>query len=219
MNDDKARQSTHLVLQRRKGKGLRMYFKKLWVMGSRRRRDRTWSSPSPTHASKTHLHVEQSHRTSTGYWPKTSDLQRGEKISTQLGSTHTQERRRQRGLDRTCALGRSCERGKVSTHWEVSSQWGDQLRQAGSLGGECRNRFAEAKAEKASALGSLQPEPLLLGREGVGALARASEGRPGEDWGWLGVVSHSRGSMGGGLGPPERQGTISGGTGGEGWAA
>ena len=50
-------------------------------------------------------------------------------------------------------------------------------------------------------------------------MARASEGRPGEDWGWLGVVSHSRGSMGGGLGPPERQGTVSGGTGGEGWAA
>lgn len=64
--------------------------------------------------------------------------------------------------------------------------------------------------------GSLQPEPLLLGREGVGALARASQGRPGEDWGWLGVVSHSQGSMG--LGPPERQGTVAGGTGGEGQA-
>ena len=116
-------------------------------------------------------------------------------------------------------MGQSCERGKVSTHWEVSSQWGDQLGQAGSLGGELRNRFAEATAEKASAPGSLQPEPLLLGREGVGASAQASEGRPGEDWGWLGVVSHSRGSIGGGLGPPERQGTVAGGTGGEGWAA
>ena len=71
----------------------------------------------PTNTSKIHLHVENSYRTPTEHWQKTSDFPKGKKISTYLGRAKEKRKNRDYRI-RTgpVPLGGSCEGGKVSTH-------------------------------------------------------------------------------------------------------
>lgn len=147
---------------------------------------------------------DDSHRTSTEYWQKTSDFQKARKSPhSSMAHTHTRERRGQRDLGRTCAPGRERRKRKGFHTPEVSSQRGDQLGQRGCPEEKAVTGLQRPKQRRPAPPGSLQPEPSPAGAGGVGALARASEGRPGGDWGWLGGVSHNRGSTGEAWAPRE----------------
>ena len=140
-----------------------------------------------------------SHRTPTECWQKTSDVPKGKKIPTYLGRAKEKRSNRDKRIGTGPApLGGSCEGGKVSTHKQAPSlaETGVGGGELQSHGGEHSNWGAEGKVERFPHRGSVptsthQPERLVCspaGRDGcgLGAEAWASEVRSqGEDWGWL----------------------------------
>ena len=77
-----------------------------------------WRSPfSPQIHQKCVHKWNNSYRTPTEYWQKTSHFPKGKKTPMYLGKgKRTKKKQRQKNRDRTCTFGGSCERGKVSTH-------------------------------------------------------------------------------------------------------
>ena len=121
-----------------------------------------------------------SYRTPTECWQKTSDFPKSKKISTYLGRAKgKRKKQRQKNRNGTCSSGRELWRWK-SFHTPGSpftggdgggrGQVGGKLR---SHGGERSNRGAEGKAERFLHRGSLpasthQPERLLCSPAVVG---------------------------------------------------
>ena len=71
----------------------------------------------PTNTSEIHLHVNNSYRTLTERWQKTSDLPKGKKLPTYLGRAKEKRKNRDKRIGTGPApVGGSCEGGKVSTH-------------------------------------------------------------------------------------------------------
>ena len=150
-----------------------------------------------------------SYRTPTECWQKTSDFPKGKKLPTYLG--WAKEKRRNR--DKIIGMGLHLAEGAVKEErfphtrspfvgrdcgWR---RWGalEPRRRAQPQG--CRGQSGEIPARR---LGAEQHSPareacLLTrrGGRGLGAEARASVGSQGEDWGWRrehslkGLVRHS----------------------------
>ena len=188
-----------------------------------------WRSPSSPQEHQKYIYMwNNSYRTPTEHWQKTSDLPKGKKLPHIPGQGKRKNRDKRIGTG-PAPLGRSCGGGKVSTHQETPSRaetwagWGlDSLepwRRAQQQG--CRGQSGEISTLR---IGANQYSPareacLLTrrGGRGLGAEARALEVRPqGEDWGWLcehslrGLVRHSQlgGSPGKSLDLLKRQETI-----------
>ena len=96
-----------------------------------------------------------SHRTSTEHRQKTSDFQKGKKISTKLGRTkekRKEKKKREKEIrTETVPLGGSSKKRKFSAPWEVPTLEGRSARTEGELQGlrgECRNWFTEGKVER-----------------------------------------------------------------------
>ena len=71
----------------------------------------------PQNTSKIRIHVENSYRTPTERWQKTSDFPKGKKLPTYLGRSKEKRKNRDKRIGAGAApLGGSCEGGKVSTH-------------------------------------------------------------------------------------------------------
>ena len=119
-----------------------------------------------------------SYRTPTEHWQKTSDFPKVKKLHTYLGRAKEKRKNREKRIGTgPAALGGSCERGKVSTPYEAPSLagmggggGGGELR---SHGGERSNRGAEGKAERFLHRGSVptsthQPERFVCSPAGAG---------------------------------------------------
>ena len=140
-----------------------------------------------------------SYRTPTERWQKTSDFPKCKKLPTYLGrAKEKRKKQRQKDRDGTCTSGRQLWRRK-SFHTLGSPFTGGD---GGVGGGEasepqrrvqqqgCRGQSGEIPAQR---IGANQHSPAreacLLTRRGgwgLGAEAQASEVRSqGEDWGWL----------------------------------
>ena len=138
-----------------------------------------------------------SYRTPTERWQKTSDLPKGKKLPTYLGRAKEKRNNRNKRIGTGPApVGGSREGGKVSTHEETPS-WRLRVAEGGAseprrrtqLQG-CGGQSGEIPAQRLSTdQHSPAGEACLLirgGGRGLGAEARASEVRSqGEDWGWL----------------------------------
>ena len=90
----------------------------LWGESSRWRRSKTWRSASSPQIHQKHIYMwNNSYRTPTERWQKTSDFPKGKKIPTYLGRAKEKSKKtdKRRGMGPAC-LGGSCDGGKVSTH-------------------------------------------------------------------------------------------------------
>ena len=138
---------------------------------SRWQRSEMWRSPSSPQIHHKYIDTwNNSYRTPTERWQKTSDFPKGKKIPTYLGRAKEKRKNRDKRIGTgPVPLGGSCEGGKVSTHYEAPSLvetggWaGGKLR---SHGGERSHRGAEGKAERFPHRGSVptsthQPERLV----------------------------------------------------------
>ena len=85
---------------------------------SRWRRNKTWRSPSFPQIHQKYIYTcNNSYRTPTESWQKTSDFPKGKKIPTHLGRAKEKRKNRDKRIGMGPApLGGSCEGGKVSTH-------------------------------------------------------------------------------------------------------
>ena len=138
-----------------------------------------------------------SYRTPTEHWKKTSDFPKGKKLPTYLGRTKEKRKNRDKRIGMELApQGGSCEGGSFHTlgspftggdgglRGEASEPW----RRAQQQG--CRGQSGEIPKQRITAnWHSPAWEACLLTPQegwGLGAEAPASEVRPqGEDWGWL----------------------------------
>ena len=79
---------------------------------------KTWRSPSSLQIYQKYIYMwNNSYRTPTECWQKTSDLPKGKKLPTYLGRTKEKRKTRDKSIGTGPApVGRSCEGGKVSTH-------------------------------------------------------------------------------------------------------
>ena len=116
-----------------------------------------------------------SYRTPTERWQKTSDFPKGKKLPTYLG--RAKEKRDKRTGMGPAPLGRSCEGGKFSTCWEATS-----LVEMGGGGGKalepwrraqnqgCRGQSGEIPTQRISATSTHQPGSagLVCSSPGVG---------------------------------------------------
>ena len=94
-------------------------FKIVLVVGpSRWRRSKTWRSPSSPQIHQKYIFMwNNSYRTPTEHWPKTSDFPKGKKLPTYLGRVKEKRKNRDKRIGTGPApLGGSREGGKVSTH-------------------------------------------------------------------------------------------------------
>ena len=116
-------------------------------------------------------------RTPTECWQKTSDFPKGKKLPTYLGRAKEKRKNRDKRIGTGPApVGGSCEGGKVSTHLESPSRaenGGGGGGKIQSRGGERSNRGAEGKAERFPHRGSVptsthQPERLVCSPAGAG---------------------------------------------------
>ena len=83
---------------------------------SRWRRGKTWRSPPSPQIHQKYIYMwNNSYRTPTEHWQKTSDLPKGKKLPTYLGRAKTKNRDK-RIRTGPAPLRGSCEGGKVSTH-------------------------------------------------------------------------------------------------------
>ena len=151
-----------------------------------------------------------SYRTPTECWQKTSDLPKGKELPMYLGRAKEKRKNRQKNRDGTCISGRELWRRK-SFHTLGSPFTGGVWRWAGgklwSHRGEHSNRGAEGKAERFPQRGSLltsthQPERLVCSPTGAGGSwelrleLRRSDPRGRTEVGcvnttWRGLVHHS----------------------------
>ena len=79
--------------------------------------DKTWRSPSSPQIHQKYIYIwNNSYRTPTERWQKTSDFPKGKKILTYLGrAKEKRKKQRQKNRDGPAPVGGSCERGKVFT--------------------------------------------------------------------------------------------------------
>ena len=134
------------------------YEEKLWERPSRWQRSKTWRSPSSSQIHQKYIYMwNNSYRTPTERWQKTSDFPKGKKLPKYLGRAKEKRKNRDKRIGTGPApLGGSCEGGKVSTHWQRWGVGGGELR---SQGGERSNRGAEGKAERFPTEDRCQPVP------------------------------------------------------------
>ena len=85
---------------------------------SRWRRSKTWRSPSSSQIHQKYIYTwNNSYRTPTERWQKTSDLPKGKKLPTYLGRAKEKRKNRDKRIGMGPApLEGSHERGKLSTH-------------------------------------------------------------------------------------------------------
>ena len=179
---------------------------------SRWQRSKTWGSPSSPQIHQKYIYKwNNSYRTPTEHWQKTSDFPKGKKIPTYLGGAKEKRKiQRQKNRDRTCTSGRELWRRKRFHTLGSPCTGGDGGWAGGKLQsdwGECSNRGAEGKAERFPHRGSVatsthQPERLVCSttRAGQGWELRLELWRsdPRERTGvgcvntaWRGLVHHS----------------------------
>ena len=77
-----------------------------------------WRSPSSPQIHQKYIYMwNNSYRTPTEYWQKTSDFPKGKKLPTYLGRAKEKRKNRDKRIGTgPASLGGSCEGGKVSTH-------------------------------------------------------------------------------------------------------
>ena len=82
------------------------------------KKSKTWRSPSSPQIHQKYIHMwNNSYRTPTERWQKTSDFPKGKKLPSYLGKAKEKRKNRDKRIGTGPApLGRSCEGGKVSTH-------------------------------------------------------------------------------------------------------
>ena len=85
---------------------------------SRWQRSKTWRSPSSPQIHQKHIYMwNNSYRTPTERWQKTSELPKGKKLPTYLGRAKGKRKNRDRRIGTGPApVGGSRDGGKVSTH-------------------------------------------------------------------------------------------------------
>ena len=85
---------------------------------SRWQKSKTWRSPSSPQIHQKYIYTwNNSYRTPTERWQKTSDLSKGKKLPTYLGRAKEKRKNRDKRIGTGPApVGGSCEGGKVSTH-------------------------------------------------------------------------------------------------------
>ena len=138
---------------------------------TRWRRSKAQRSPYSPRIHQKYIYMwNNSYRTPTERWQKTSDFPKGKKHPTYLGRAIEKRKNRDKRIGtRPAPVGGSCEGGKVSTHCEAPS-WAETAGGRGgklrSHGGEHSNRCAEGKAERFPHKGSVlssthQPERLV----------------------------------------------------------
>ena len=81
-------------------------------------KSKTWRSPSSPQIHQKYIYMwNNSYRTPTERWQKTSDLPKGKKLPTYLGRAKEKRKNRDKRIGMGPApVGGSCEGGKVSTH-------------------------------------------------------------------------------------------------------
>ena len=130
-----------------------------------------WRSPSSPQIRQKYIYIwNNSYRTHTECWQKTSDSPQGKKILTYVEKTETKEQ----GWDLHFWEGAVKE--EVSTHQETPSMAETGVWVRGKLrshGGECSNRGAEGKAERFPHRGLVPTSPhhserLVCSPPGVG---------------------------------------------------
>ena len=136
-----------------------------------------------------------SYRTPTERWQKTSDLPKGKKLPTYLGRTKEKRKNRDKRIGTEPApVGGSCEGGKVSTHNEAPSQaetagggWGSfGAKEESAAIGVRRAKRRDSHTEEQCRPALTSPRGFSAhppGRAGLGAEARASVGSQGEEIG------------------------------------
>ena len=141
-----------------------------------------------------------SYRTPTEHWQKTSDFPKGKKLPKYLGRAKEKRKNTDKRIrTRSAPLGGSSEGGKVSTLGSpfAGGDCGWQVRGGGVLEPRrraqkqgCRGQSGEIPAQRISG-DQYSPAwedclPIPWDRWGLGAEVLASEVRSqGEDWGWL----------------------------------
>ena len=90
---------------------------------SRWRRSKMWRSPSSAQIHQNYIYMRNnSYRTPTEHWQKTSDFPKGKKLPTHLGREKEKRKNRNKRIGTGPEpRGRSYEGGKVSTHYEAPS--------------------------------------------------------------------------------------------------
>ena len=74
---------------------------------SRWRKSKTWRSPSSPQIHQKYIYMwNNSFRTPTERWQKTSDLPKGKKLPTYPGWANEKKKQRQKNRDGTCTSGR-----------------------------------------------------------------------------------------------------------------
>ena len=102
------------------------WIKKIWVRGPPGwQRSKIWRSPSSPQIHQKYIYMwNNSYRTTTGCWQKTSDLPKGKKLPSYLGRAKEKRKNRDKRIGTGPApVGGSCEGGKVSTHTMKSLHW------------------------------------------------------------------------------------------------
>ena len=145
---------------------------------SRWRRSKTWRSISSPQIHQRYIYKwNNSYRTPTEHWQKTSDFPKGEKIPMYLGrAKRKKKKQKQKNRDGTCTSGRELWRRKSFHSLESPFTGGDGGWGRGKLwshGGDRNNRGAEDKAERFLHRGSVptsthQPETLVRSPTGAG---------------------------------------------------
>ena len=179
---------------------------------SRWRRSKTWRSPSSPQIHQKYTYMwNNSYRTRTERWQKTSDLPKGKKLPTYLGrAKEKRKKQRQKNRDGTRTSGRELWRRKSFHTLGSPFTGGDEEWARGKLrshGGERSNRGAEGKADRFLHRGSVptsthQPEKLVCSPSGAGGgwelRLRLQRSNPRERTGvgcvktaWRGLVRHS----------------------------
>ena len=162
---------------------------------SRWQRSNTWRSASSPQIHQKDIYMcNNSYRTPTECWPKTSDFPKGKNLprtwveQKKKGKKETKEQGRDLHLWEGAVKEEKFLHTRKPLHWW---RWGvgrGSWRRAQQQG--CRGQSGEIPAQRISAnQHSPAREACLLtrqGGQGLGAEARASEVRSqGEDWGWL----------------------------------
>ena len=155
---------------------------------SRWQRSKTWRSPSSPQIHQKYIYMwNNSYRTPTECWQKTSDFPKGKKIPTYLSRAKEKRKNRDKRIGMGPApLGGSWEGGKVSSHQETRQRLGWRRGKLQSHGGECSNKGAEGKAERFLHRGSVmtsthQPERLVCSPSRAGGCWELRLGLQGSD--------------------------------------